>query len=301
MFPTGTYNSITLGAESLGNNYMNGYINDFRLFNQFFSMTDQTPTQIYNLGLNVGSTYTNLDNDVNLISYYAFNNINVLNVNGQNNTNAQNNVITATLSNILMIPLPSYAQPQGRKIPSSNRYIIFPANTLSVALETNINITSSYTICFWIYCSNGGNILTLYNDTNIFINFQTVSDRKVFLTINNNGSAVQIIMNNALDTAWNHISIVFNQFYDFTNNVNCYINSILCPINNTNNNINLYNLKFSSTLINTIGATPITNLLPTNLAGIALNNNSFMGGFTDLRIFTRGLTSSEINIIYTKP
>jgi hypothetical protein len=318
VFPNAVYNSISLGAEALGNNYMNGYINDFRLYNQFFplptSLTDVTSTFyiLYNYGLNTNSTYVDLDNDPNLISFYTFNSkmnssINkdgIITVNNaiQSNTN---NSIFGTITNQSMIPPVGSAiyNVGGKKYSSSNGIIaINSSNTFT--LESNIKISPSFTICFWLYnlSNSNGNIITLFNGPGSFINIQVYTN-KIYLTVNINNNPIQIYTSNTSvfkDAVFNHVTLVFNEFYDITiptNNVICYVNGLIQPFNTTIN-VNLKSL--TSTLNNTVGTNIYNNQL-NPISGYILNNAGFSGYFTDLRLYQRALTSSEILVLYNKP
>jgi hypothetical protein len=318
VFPNAVYNSISLGAEALGNNYMNGYINDFRLYNQSFplptSLTDVTSTFyiLYNYGLNTNSTCVDLDNDPNLISFYTFNSkmnssINkdgIITVNNaiQSNTN---NSIFGTISNQAMIPSVGSAiyNVGGKKYSSSNGIIaINSSNTFT--LESNIKISPSFTICFWLYnlSNSNGNIITLFNGPGSFINIQVYTN-KIYLTVNINNNPIQIYTSNTSvfkDSVFNHVTLVFNEFYDITiptNNVICYVNGLIQPFNTTIN-VNLKSL--TSTLNNTVGTNIYNNQL-NPISGYILNNAGFSGYFTDLRLYQRALTSSEILVLYNKP
>ena len=306
VLPSGQYNSISLGAEALGNNYINAYINDFRLYNT--ALTDSPNSQLSNFGQNIISSCTNLDNDQNLISFYTFKTINT-----DNNTVINNKpfslisgTLSATLSSSTLIPPPNLPPLGGKKYSTnSNGYIVFMSPNDNLRLENSITISQNYTICFWFYYTIDGNIITLFNGINNFINIRIDKEQQLYLTIGfTETDWKQIVTINKITAAtWHHIALVFNSEYDVnipTNNINCYIDSVLNKFNNTNN-IGLSNFisTSTSTLINIIGNIN-ANPLPIK-TGYPLTNNSFIGGFTDLRIFKRSLTSSEILLIFNKP
>ena len=194
---------------------------------------------------------------------------------------------------------------------STNGWILLNSQNQNIILNSNNTVYLNYlpnkinfsgTIAFWFYYTNKsqlGNIVSLCS-SNSYINIQLIySNNNIILSLRTlNGSSggkfveIQFNNNSLIINTWYHFAVVYNRAIDHNHQSlfisNYYINGAYVSSGD--------NTLFPSSdlrINNYIGA--VTGTL---MAG--LSANSYVGGFSDLRMYLRGLSSAEINQIYNK-
>jgi hypothetical protein len=302
-FPLVVYNSLCIGANSFGFNYFNGYTYDFRLYNRSLNSVEQT--NIYNYLVNNKIFNLNYTNDVSLLSHYTFNQ-NDIQINSDTTiivSNKQNNIYKALLANNNMITTTTIKNINNlsnilQNPPLENGYILFQNITNNMILENNLLLYNNYSILFWFYTLSDGNIFIINSGSN-YIDIQIPDNSNTIIVILNlNGVNKVVTLNYSIGAnVWYHIAIVFIE--NLINNsyqILFYINGIL-----------LSSVANIPIILNTIKNPKISNIYTNNMIGY--NNtaitftapqlsNSFIGGYTDLRLYGRSLSASEINQLY---
>ena len=304
--PVGIYNSISIGASSFGYNYFNGYICDFRLYNRNLNLTELT--NIYTSLVNNKMFNLNYTNDIKLLSHYTFNSGDI--ENNSDSTigisNKQNNLPKAILSDGYMITTSTIKNINNlsnilQNPPLENGYIQFQNTTNKLTLESKLTLYNNYSITCWFYTLSDGNILILSSPEGNYIDIQIPDNSNKVIIILNLNDAINVITLNYLIGAniWYHIGIVFTENLVNNTYITCfYINGKL--ISSINNISIITNKNKESGIFTTFNSNMIGNntTSTSKLLTSPQVNNSFIGGFTDLRLYGRSLSSSEINQLY---
>ena len=305
-FPNTIYNSITLFGDAFGYNVINAFLNDFRVYNRKLSQSDLSI--LYNYGVTFKSY--NLDTDTSLVSYFTFASSNVSNLVINNNiTNANTSIVS---NNGMINPTPMTNKKATGNPPINNGWVLVAQNQSITLNSNNINylnylpnnVNKSGTIAFWFYYSSAstiGSIISLCS-SNSYINVQLINtNNNINLSIrtlnsSNGGAFVEnkLLNNNLVANTWYHFALVCNRAIDHNHQSvlisNYYINGVFV----SSGDASIFPAS-DLRINNYIGAYSGSGAM----AG--LNVNGYAGGFTDLRIFIRGLSSSEVNQIYYKP